>query len=207
MQLFTVGHSTHPAEHFTGIIKQNNVQYIIDVRSTPYSKFAPQYNSEELKARLLNEGIQYFHMGKQFGARQEKRKYYPDGYLDFELFRESDDFKKGLLSIKEGLKKYNIALMCTEKNPIDCHRAIMVGRGFELDGTDVKHILPDGSLMTQKELNNALMDMYFPDRNQLSIFDTAGGNDEEYYLKEAYRLRNKAIGYRFGTDKEGGMTE
>ena len=207
MQLYTVGHSTHPIEYFIGLLKQNNVQYIIDVRSTPYSKYASQYNSEELKTSLLKEDILYFHMGKQFGARQEKRKYYPDGYLDFELFRESEDYKKGLLSIKEGLKRYNIALMCTEKNPIDCHRAIMVGRGFELDGTDVKHILHDGSLMTQKELNDALKDMYFPDRNQLSIYDAVNKNNDAYYLREAYRLRNKDIGYRFGSDKEGEMPE
>ena len=204
MQLYTIGHSTYPIEHFLERIKKNNVQYVIDVRSIPYSKYASQYNSNVLKEALKRENIEYFHMGKAFGARQEDTNFYPNGYLDFELFRNSDIFIRGMKNIESGLEKYNIALMCTEKNPIDCHRAIMVGRGFELDGVDVKHILPDGSVMTQDELNSKLLDMFFPGRSQLSLFDLGNEKSEEEYLKEAYVLRNKDIGYKIGSEHEGG---
>ncbi len=204
MQLYTVGHSTYPVEHFLELLRKFNVQYIIDVRSTPYSRFASQYNSDALSAVLKKNGIEYFHMGKFFGARQEDKQYYPNNYLDFEMFRQSDLFKKGMLNIENGLEKYNIALMCTEKNPIDCHRAIMVARGFELDGIDVKHILHDGSEISQYQLNQQLLDMFFPDRNQLSLFDIGHEKTDEEYLTEAYRIRNKEIGYRLGSDKEGG---
>ncbi len=204
MQLYTIGHSTYPVEFFIERLKKNNVQFVIDVRSLPYSKYAPQYNSNSLKEVLKKQEVEYFHMGKAFGARQEDMKYYPNGYLDFELFRSTDIFIKGMKNVEIGLEKYNIALMCTEKNPIDCHRAIMVGRGFELDGVDIKHILYDGSVMSQSEFNNKLLDRFFPDRGQLSIFDIGNEKSEEDYLKEAYSLRNKDIGFRPESEKEGG---
>ena len=204
MQLYTIGHSTYPVDHFLELIRKYNIQYVIDVRSIPYSRFASQYNSEVLKKDLRGINVEYFHMDKSFGARQTDIRYYnSDGYLDFELFRKSDAFIKGVQNIIKGLKQYNIALMCTEKKPIDCHRAIMVARGFELHGVSVQHILHDGSTMSQTELDQLLLDMYFPDRNQITLFDVGKDKNEEDYLIEAYRLRNKEIGYRYSSDKEG----
>ncbi len=132
-ELYTVGHSTFPADHFIELLNTFDVQYVLDVRSTPFSKYASQYNTDTLEKLLNKNNIKYFRMGSYFGARQTDPEYYhEDGYLDFELYRNSDRFKKGMESVKKGLNDYNIALMCTEKHPIDCHRAIMVARGFEL---------------------------------------------------------------------------
>lgn len=208
-QLFTVGHSTNEKEHFLKILKQNNVEYILDVRSTPYSRHAPQYNREELNAYLKANGIQYAHMGRHFGARQSDPALYNEaGYLDFERVRVSENFIKGKENVKLGLKKFNIALMCTEKHPIDCHRAIMVARGFELDDIPVQHILNDGSLLSQGELNQMLLDRYFPNRNQMTIFQCIGevqAMDDSDNLKEAYRKRNSEIGYHIERRSEGGI--
>lgn len=201
-QLYTIGHSNFPEEHLFELLKSFNIDYVLDVRSTPYSRYTPQYNSDVLKERLKDQGIVYAPMGKYFGARQPDVKYYPDNYLDFELFRESDLFKKGRDSVLKGLDDYNIALMCTEKNPADCHRTIMVARGFELIGVDVKHILHDNTFVPQSRVNKQLLDMYFPDRGQLSIFDEENKSEEEYII-ESYRKRNKEIGYRIGSDSEG----
>ena len=204
-QLYTIGHSTYPAEHLIDLLKCFDVDCILDVRSTPFSRHAPQYNRDEIRATLKQAGIDYHPMGTWFGARQPDLQYYnEEGYLDFEKFRESPLFIKGLESVKRGLEQYNIALMCTEKDPIDCHRAIMVGRGFELDGTDVKHILHDFSCLTQAELNTRLLDRYFPHRKQISIFDIDSEKTDEEYLTEAYRIRNSEIGYR---PNEGAETE
>ena len=85
--------------------------------------------------------------------------------------------------------------MCTEKDPIDCHRAIMVARAFSLRGIDVKHILPNGKYQTQQELDERLLDKYFPDRAQLSIFNYDKVISAEENIKLAYRERNKEIGY------------
>ncbi len=207
MQLYTIGHSTFDTELFLKRLQDNDIGFVIDVRSTPFSKYANQYNKDRIEKFLKENDINYFHMGEHFGARQKDTKYYPHEYLDFELFRNSDIFQKGMKNIERGLEKYNIALMCTEKDPIDCHRAIMVGRGFELDGVDVGHIMPDGNLLTQKDFNDRLLELYFPDRYQYSLFDTEEKKTDEEYLKDAYILKNKEIGYIMPRKTDHAMNE
>ena len=92
--------------------------------------------------------------------------------------------------------------MCTERDPFDCHRAIMVARGFELSGVEVSHILHDGKIITQTELNNRLLDKYYPDRNQVSLFSEISSLSEEEVLVLAYRQRNADIGYHIQRDEE-----
>lgn len=202
--LFTIGHSIHELDEFVLLLSQYKIDYVLDVRSIPYSKYAENYNREILDKYLLQHKIHYSYMGTYFGARQEdKTLYSQEGYLDFEKVRSTSLFLKGVNNVKKGLSQgYNIALMCTEKDPFDCHRAIMVARGFELEGSNIKHILFDGSLMDQKELDNRLLDKYFPNRNQLTIFDYDKPQDEEEFLKQAYIMRNKEIGYHLKLEQE-----
>lgn len=195
-QLFTIGHSTLPAEQFVRLLQQHDIDYVLDVRSTAFSKYASQYNSDVLPGTLEKAGIKYAGMGKYFGARQKQKEYYAkDGYLDFEKFRDSELFQMGLANVQKGLQNYNIALMCTEKDPFDCHRAIMVSRGFELAGVEVSHILTDGTLLKQADLNERLLAQYFPERDQISLFENEN-KDEKQCLAEAYRKRNAEVGYR-----------
>lgn len=200
--LFTIGHSVHQIEEFVFLLSQYKIDYVLDVRSVPYSKYAENYNREKLDKYLLSHKIQYSYMGAFFGARPENKMLYSkEGYLDFEKVRSTPLFLRGVDNVKKGLSEgHNIVLMCTEKDPFDCHRAIMVAREFELEGTDVEHILPDGSSMNQRELDNRLLDRYFPDRNQLTIFDYDKPQDEEELLKQAYKMRNKEIGYHLESE-------
>ena len=195
--LYTIGHSQHTFEYFCKLLNSYNINYILDVRSTPYSNYAKIYNSENLRVLLLYKNISYSYMGKYFGARPRNIELYSkEGYLDFEKVAQSDVFIKGMKNVILGLSRgNNIALMCTEKDPIDCHRAILVARAFTINGINVTHILPDGSLQTQKELDKRLLDMYFPDRTHLSFFNFCNIANEEEILKLAYRKRNKKIGY------------
>ena len=204
-QLYTIGHSTYPTDHFIELLTRYEVDHVLDVRSTPYSRYVPQYNADVIKMALKKNHIEYHPMGKFFGARQNYRSdWYPQGYLDFALFRQSDVFRCGMGNVIKGLKDYNIALMCTEKDPIDCHRAIMVARGFELEGINVKHILHDSGCITQATLNQRLLERYYPERNQISLFSLNETMTDADYLKEAYIQRNREIGYRPGQGSEGG---
>lgn len=195
--LYTIGHSQHEFGYFSNLLKIYDINYLLDVRSTPYSKYAETYNKELLSSLLSTKGIKYSFMGKFFGARPDNAELYnEEGYLDFEKVSYSDLFIKGIESVDLGLKRgNNIVLMCTEKDPIDCHRAIMVARAFSLRGIDVKHILPNGKYQTQQELDERLLDKYFPDRAQLSIFNYDKVISAEENIKLAYRERNKEIGY------------
>ncbi|GKX66882.1 DUF488 family protein [Inconstantimicrobium mannanitabidum] len=198
MRIFTIGHSNYPIDYFISLLKINKINCVVDVRSTPYSKYTPQYNREEVKKLLNIKGITYIHMGEEFGARREKKELYSkEGYLDFEKTRKDSIFLSGVDRIINGCKKgYNIALMCTEKDPFDCHRCIMVGKGLEDNGFEVDHIMQGNKHIKQKEIERKLLDKYFKDRNQIMLESVQGKIlSIEEMIEESYKKRNKEIGY------------
>ncbi len=169
------------------------------MRSTPFSEHHAEYNSPDICAFLKQKGILYFSFAKEFGARQENIKYYPLGYMDFEKFARSKVFCDGVNRVIEYMKAGCIfALMCAEKDPVNCHRSILAGRAFYRRGVAVIHILPDGEI-TQKDLERELLDMYFPYRSQGDLF--TGYRTDEELITEAYRLQNEKIGWRQGTEQ------
>ena len=125
--VYTIGYSGFEIKDFIQILKKNKISVVIDVRSSPYSQYYSDYNKKNLEARLKTFNIHYRNYALEFGARQEKKEYYTEkGYLDFELFSKSKNFLKGIEKLKNAMNKnYRFILMCAEKNPIRCHRAIL----------------------------------------------------------------------------------
>lgn len=193
--LYTIGHSQHDLEKFVAMLKKHKINHLLDVRSTPYSQFASNYNREHIKTVLNDTGIQYTFMGTFFGARpDDKSLYTKEGYLDFDKARKTDRFQAGVENVIKGIKSGNkISLMCTEKDPLECHRAIMVARTFHEQGIDVQHIMSDGNLQSHDELEQRLLDIYFPERYQFTLFEEQKTDKE--YLEEAYIRHNAKIGY------------
>jgi len=195
MKLFTIGYSAYEREGFVEALRLHGVSLIVDVRSVPGSGYRPEYNREALGAYLVRHGIAYRHMPEAFGARQEKAVYLNKGnYVDFGLFSQSDAFLKGVGQIVEATEGGAVcALMCAEKDAINCHRAIMIGRRFYEKGWQVLHIMPDG-VQGQDALEQRLLELYFPNRRQISMFEELRSDSE--LLDEAYRLQNQRIGFR-----------
>ncbi len=192
--IYTIGYSGFKIDDFVKILKNNKVSVVIDVRSFPYSQFYSDYNKENLSKVLENAKIYYRNYVAEFGARQEERKYYPNGYLDFEAFSKSEKFLSGFEKIEKSMQKnYIIALMCSEKDPIKCHRAIFVARAFYNAGYKVVHLLPEGKTMSQNEIEERLLNMFFPDRGQINMFTPTLTLEE--YINEAYKKQNANIGY------------
>lgn len=199
-KVYTIGHSVHPIDVFLKLLNKYDINCVIDVRSTPFSKYAPQYNINEIKKTLNSNGIYYLFMGKEFGARQTDTTLFDsDGLLNFEKVIKNDQFQSGMKRVKEGLDKgFNITFMCTEKDPIDCHRSILVGRAFHDEKFDVLNIIENGNIETQEELIERLLNIYFPMRDQTTLFDYIENEKKDINLiREAYRLRNKDIAYKF----------
>lgn len=197
-EIFTIGHSTHTVEHFIHLLRLHQINCVVDVRSVPYSRYTPQFNTNQLKSFLSENNIFYIFMGNALGARwEDKSLYTKDGYLDFDKVRETHLFNSGIKRVKDGINKgFNIALMCTEKDPIDCHRTILVAPKFYSDGYEVENILENGEIQTQKDIEKRLLDIYFPDRMQVTFFDLLEGQQKDSYLiNQAYKCRNKDIGY------------
>lgn len=202
-KIFTVGHSTHDIETFIKLIEDHKINCIVDVRSTPYSQYAPQFNEREIKLALSKRGIIYIYMGKELGARRDDNTLYIKGKLSFEKTKESDLFKKGITRLNNGLEKgYTIALMCAEKKPIDCHRCIMIGKYLADEGYEVGHILEDSSIVMQQEIDTDLIENYFPARDQLSLFVSENRTYEDY-VADAYGLKEDEIAYNRISVKEG----
>lgn len=195
--IYTIGYAGFSIDTFVQTLKSYSISVLIDVRSSPFSAFHSEFNKDKLEAVLKENNIYYRNYANEFGARQDKPELYtPDGYLDFEKVAQSDDFQNGLSKLCNSMGKgYIPVLMCAEINPFDCHRAILVSRAFFECGCNVVHILPNGRTCSQSELNQALLDRFFPDRNQFSFFEN---EEEDKLLKEAYKKRNAEIGYRIG---------
>lgn len=193
--IYSIGYSGFSINDFVNTLQSNQISLLVDVRSQPYSQHFPDYNKDNLEKTLKVSGIYYRNYAKEFGARQEDRKYYSnEGYLDFELFAKSplflDGYKKLINSMRQN---YRFALMCAEKDPFNCHRAILVSRSFHEAGYKVIHLLPNDRKTTQKEIESRLLEKYFPNRNQITLFGDALNEDD--CLLQAYRKRNAEIGY------------
>lgn len=195
--IFTIGYSGFAISDFIKSLKQYNVNVVIDVRSYAYSDRYPDYNKINIETTLKANQIYYRNYVNEFGARQDNISFYnKDGYLDFEKFSKSEQFQFGIIKISNSVEQgYRIALMCAEKNPIQCHRTILVARAFHDKGFEVIHILPGGKYITQNQIEEELLSTYFPQRNQLSFFSTESMTEKEC-IREAYKLQNKKIGYR-----------
>ena len=189
--IFTIGYAGFSVHEFVDALSFHEVSAVIDVRSIPFSRYAPKYDAPVISKRLESRNICYRHLPREFGSRQQDRNFSnPKGYVDFEKFAESSQFRNGVDKILKGMNHdYIFALMCAEKDPINCHRAILVARAFHKLKKTVIHIMPDSEDITHKKLEDRLLEKYCPERNEEQIINSD-------WLSEAYRRCNAKIGWR-----------
>ena len=193
--VYTIGYAGFAMEDFMVELRQNRIALVVDVRSDPHSQWHSEYNMEHMRLVLKKAGIYYRNYAEEFGARQEDRTFYPKGYLDFELFAESPQFKHGVEKLVNSMKKeYRFALMCAERDPFECHRCILVARAFHELGYRVVHLLPGGAVCTQTDIEARLLNRFEPNRDQGNMFEPM--LDEAQYLARAYRKQNAEIGFK-----------
>lgn len=195
-KVYTIGYSGFLLKDFIDVLKQMNIKIVIDVRSRPVSTYYTDYNKDVLDKELTSNHIHYKNYSREFGAWQTESCYFSDkGYLDFSKYVLSPQFKQGFTKIKTGLEAgYNFALMCAEKKPSMCHRTIMVARQFSASGIEVIHILPDNQFQSQADIEDELINLYFPNNNQLSLLSKPLSRSE--LVDQAYQMRNADIGFR-----------
>lgn len=188
-ELLTLGHSTHPIERFVALLKSAGATAVADVRSSPYSRYSPQYSKDALRTALSEAGIAYTFLGKEFGARSPDPSCYHNGKVQYSRLAQSAPFEDGIQRVFEGLKKYRIAFVCAEKDPIECHRALLVARAFSDRGKSVSHIHSDGSLESHPNLESRLLAAWkLPEGD---MFKT-----RESFIEEAYLLQGNKVAYQ-----------
>lgn len=199
MEIYTIGHSNYTVERLIDMLKHYNINCVVDIRGTPYSKYNIQFDKETIRYTLSKAGFIYIYMAKELAAKRiNKQSYNEEGYSDFEKVIKENEFIEGIERLKNGCNKgYKIALLGAMQEPIRCHRSILVGRALRENGFNVKHILDDYSIASQEDIEQMLLDKYFSNRNQMTIDDLSGNSlTREEMIQEGYRLANKEIGYR-----------
>jgi uncharacterized protein (DUF488 family) len=157
--VFSIGHSTHSAEAFLGLLRQHGVDAVADVRSSPFSRFNPQFNRALLDQFLKANGVHYVFLGRELGARTEDRSCYERGRVQYGRLAQTPLFQSGLDRIVEGAARFRIALMCAEKEPLECHRTLLVASALAARGVPVMHIHADGRLETHEAAMERLLDV------------------------------------------------
>lgn len=159
LPIYTIGHSSHALVTFFQLLSSAEITGVADVRSSPFSRRSPQYNRRELEASLNQRGIEYRFFGKALGGRPKDPKLYIGGTADYEAMARSGAFNEGVERVLKGSKKHRLALMCSELDPIECHRCLLVGRALSNLSIPVLHILLDGSIQSQHDIEERLLDL------------------------------------------------
>ena len=191
--IFTIGHSTHRLERFLALLVQHDVSAICDVRSKPYSRMNPQFNREDLEKALLANGIEYRFLGKELGARTDDPNCYVKGKVRYSRLAQTELFKYGLKRILRGVKSnFRIALMCAEKEPLECHRTILVARHLAVSGISVTHIHGDGHLESHDALLSRLARLL--NMPECDMFRSREELLAELYLRQEERIAYEVAG-------------
>ena len=159
-QVLTIGHSNHSLEAFLELLANHGVTAVADVRSAPFSRFCPQFNRDALSAALKDRGIRYTYLGRELGGRSADPACYRDGQIRYDLVARTSLFRDGLARIVDGAARHRIALMCAEKEPLDCHRTLLVAPALAALGIAVSHILADGRLEPHEKTLDRLLEQF-----------------------------------------------
>jgi uncharacterized protein (DUF488 family) len=153
-RVYTVGHSNHQWAALVALLRQYRIELVADVRSQPYSRHARQFNKDQLQAELVTAGIRYAFFGPQLGGRPDDPEFFDaDGYVLYDRLAASRNFMDGLRRLTGDVARHRVALLCSEENPGECHRNLLVGRVLIARGFQLFHIRGDGRLQSQAELD------------------------------------------------------
>jgi uncharacterized protein (DUF488 family) len=185
--LFTIGHSTHELPAFLHLLQRHEIGMLADVRSQPYSKYTPWFNRESLEQALRVAGMHYLFLGRELGARRDENDCYVQGKVSYERIAAAAAFQDGLTRLRQEAATGRVALMCAEKDPLDCHRTILVAR-HAAAFANILHIHADGSLEAQMDAQQRL-------RKRYGLLEPDLFQPPEAQLAEAYLRRGGEIAY------------
>ena len=158
--IYTIGHSNGTVERLIGLLQQHSISAVADVRSQPHSRFNPQFNREALASSLKSTGLEYVFLGQELGARSDDPACYRNGRAQYSLIAKAAMFQRGIGRLLSGAERFRLAILCAEKEPLVCHRGILISRHLHENGIVVRHILEDGSLEDHESAVERLLDMH-----------------------------------------------
>jgi uncharacterized protein (DUF488 family) len=178
--IYSIGHGNKKIEDFIAELKSFKIQFLLDIRSKPYSKWNPQFNQAALDLELKNNGITYVFVGDTLGGFPEDRSCYDyDGKVVYDLIKEKDFFKQGLERLTTANeKRINLAIMCSESKPEECHRSKLIGQELLNKEIFLKHIVSDKRVKSQQTVMNELT----KGKGTVDLF----GNEKDFTSRKSY---------------------
>jgi uncharacterized protein (DUF488 family) len=171
LSVLTIGHSHHPIETFLGLLRQHDVEVLVDARSQPASRFSPQFGRKALERALAGVAINYVFLGDALGGRPRSPACYDaDGNVDYDRIEAQEFYQRGIEQLLAGLARLRVCLLCAEEDPARCHRRLLVARTLVRRGVAVQHIRKTGALEPETELRAPA------NPRQLSLLDEPGSS-------------------------------
>lgn len=186
--VFTVGHSNHSLAKLVELLQAYNVETVVDVRSSPYSRLHPQFNRGLLVVGLKKSGLNYEFMGDRLGGRSDDPSCYQNGRIDYEVVAKTDYFVQGLHTLQELGARTRVALLCAEREPIECHRMLLVSRRLVGAGLEVQHIHAEGPLEAHEDAVRRLVALAGAPPDQFDLLRTEADVEAEAYARQANRV-------------------
>ena len=160
LEVLTIGYSNHTIERFIELLCQHRATAVADLRSSPYSQMHAHFNREALAAALKQDRIAYSFLGKELGGRPADKTCYENGRVQYRRVAATPIFRSGVERVLAGVRSYRIALMCAEREPLECHRALLVAPELEKAGMAVLHVHADGRTESHPDAMSRLLDLY-----------------------------------------------
>jgi uncharacterized protein (DUF488 family) len=184
--IYTIGYGNRSITDFIGLLHKYKIDFLIDIRSRPYSRYNPDFSKEPLERRLKQAGIRYVFMGDTLGGRPDDSTCYVDDKVDYTKVREKSFFQNGIERIHTAWEKQlYVALMCSETKPHECHRSKLVGQTLIQQNIDVAHIDESGMIKNQDEVIRNLIG------RQPSLFDEQ--NEKVGFSRKKYIVPNERV--------------
>jgi uncharacterized protein (DUF488 family) len=187
--VFTIGHSGLSEDHFLALLRKFAIELVIDVRSSPYSRRAPQYNRSDLTRWLHVAGIAYSFAGKSLGGRPDDPDLYECGRVSYRKMAQTKAFASSLRRLGTLTLSTRVALMCAEADPIQCHRFLLIGRALTGKTVDTQHILGNGTVERHDVGEKRLLQI--AGLAQSELFDPRGEA-----VAQAYEIQESRVAYR-----------
>jgi uncharacterized protein (DUF488 family) len=183
--LLTIGHSNLPAEEFMALLQGAGVTAVADVRSVPFSRRFPWFSGPKLAPRLQTADIAYLPFGEALGGRPVDPALYCEGVADYEKMVATPQFRAGLDRLAGAMGHARCCLMCAEREPLECHRCLLVARALAERGVALGHILIDGTIEPHAVTEERLLG------HAGAADDLFGGRAAR--LADAYRARARKV--------------
>lgn len=174
--LYTIGYGERTLDEFVAVLRRYEIQYLVDVRSAPYSRFKPEFGKESLEQALAGAGIRYLFFGSQLGGRPDDPECYVDGKVDYDRVKARPFYRQGIERVQNAQRqRLRVALMCSEGKPEECHRSKLIGQTLLEMQISVLHIDEEDALRTQDEVTARLT------HGQLTLFGAPSFTSRKRY--------------------------